>query len=112
VSHLRRLAVHHARRSHDLAAVELTDALQAETHAEHRHVPRERADHLQRHARLVRRPRPRRDDDAVWSDFIFHFLNRHPVVAPHLDPRAQLAEILDEVVGERVVVVDQKKHGP
>src|SRR5437588_4939478 len=108
VTDFRGLAVDGRGAAHDSTAEDLSDGLMAEAHAEDGHVPGQRAYQLQRHARLVRRPRPRRDDDAVGSDFIFHFLNRHLVVAPHQDLRAQLAEILHEVVRERIVVVYQQ----
>src|SRR3712207_8023042 len=39
---------------------------------------------------------------------IFHLPDRHLVVAAHLDLRPQLAEVLHEVVGERVVVIYQQ----
>src|SRR5215207_889965 len=87
---------------------DLPDGLVAQADAEHRHVTGERADHLQRHARLVRRPRPRRDDDAVGPYLLLDFPDRHLVVATHLHLRPQLAEVLHEVVGERVVVVYQQ----
>ena len=46
VRDLRRLAVHHLRRAHDLAAEELADALVTEAHAQHRHAGR--AEHADR----------------------------------------------------------------
>ena len=55
----RRLAVHHLRRPHHLAAVHLADALVAEAHAEHRHPPGEGGDHVVRHAGVVGRARAR-----------------------------------------------------
>ena len=33
-----------------------------------------------------------------------------PVVADHVDLRPELAQILDEVVGERIVVIDDNDH--
>ena len=39
-----------------------------------------------------------------------HLFQRDRIVAVHVHVRAQLAEVLDEVVGEAVVVVDQQQH--
>src|SRR5690349_25177865 len=37
-------------------------------------------------------------------------LDRHGVVAPHLDLGAELTEVLHEVVRERIVIVDDEYH--
>src|SRR5215207_2840886 len=105
VANLGRLAVDGLGAAHDAPAEDLPDGLVAEAHAEHRHVTGERADHLQRHPRLVRRARPRRDDDAVGAYLLLDLTDRHLVVATHFDLRPELAEVLHEVVCERVVVV-------
>ena len=55
VRDLRRLAVHHVRRAHDLTAEELADALVPEAHAEHRHTGRpEHADRVVGDAGVLR----------------------------------------------------------
>ena len=41
-----------------------------------------------------------------------HFLDGHRVVAQDANLRAELAQVLDEVVGKRVVVVDDDDHRP
>ena len=41
-----------------------------------------------------------------------HVGGRNLVVAMHDDLRPQLAEVVDEVEGEAVVVVDQDNHAP
>src|ERR1043166_9476742 len=108
VANLRRLAVDGRWAAHDAASEDLPDGLVAEADAEQRDVAGERGDQLQRDASLVGRARPRRDDDAVGPYLLLDLPDRHLVVAPHLDLGAKLAEVLDEVVGERVVVVYQK----
>ena len=51
--------MHHVRRAHDTAAVELTDALQPEAHAEHGHaVLAEVADRVVGEAGVLGRPGP------------------------------------------------------
>jgi hypothetical protein len=71
----------------------------------------EAADGLQRDTGLVGRARPRRDEHAVGRA-LEQRVGGGDVVAHDLDLRPQLAEELDEVVGERVVVVDgEDPHG-
>ncbi len=78
----------------------------AEADAEDRDLAGELLDRLVRDARVVRRAGAGRDDDAVVAgqlgdgDFVIAEDGR-------LDP--ELAEVLDEVVRERVVVVDHRQ---
>ena len=67
---------------------------------------------LDRDARLVRRARPGRDDHAVRAAREQR-VRRLDVVAHDLELGPELAQVLDEVVGERVVVVDRRgrSHG-
>jgi hypothetical protein len=77
--------------------------------AQHRRHLAQLLDHPHRHARLLRPAGPGRDDDAFRlgrGDFV----HRHHVVAHHLHVGAELAEILNQVVGKRVVVVDDEHH--
>jgi len=59
---------------------------------------------------FVRRARPRRDDDSLRSHR-FYFFHRDLIVASDLDLRSELANVLDEVVGERIVVVENENQG-
>src|SRR5690349_2224198 len=112
VEDLRGLAVHDARRAHDAAAEHLTDALVTEADAEDRNLAGEPMDDIHRDAGFVRRARTRRDRDRVGR-LRGDRLERDGVVALDGDVGTQLAEILREVVGERVVVVDQEElHDP
>ena len=65
----------------------------------------------QRNARLVGRARAGRNDQVRGGEFV-DFLGRDLVVAIHLDVQrgVDLAEPLHQVVGERVVVVDEQDH--
>jgi hypothetical protein len=109
VMHRRSLAVHQFPRADDLAAKGRADALVAKTDAKQRHLAGEGLDRRHRNAGLGGRAGAGRNDDArrpqrgdcVDGDF---------VVAKHLDLFAQLAEILHQVVGEAVVVVDHQQH--
>ena len=101
---LGRLAVHRLA-AHDRAAVGGGERLVAEAHAEHRHaalaVP---ADRLLREPRLLRRARAGRDDHPIGAPLE----QLGQVVPHHVHVGPQLAQVLDEVVGERVVVVDDQ----
>src|SRR3546814_1578356 len=61
----RGLAVHDPSRAYHAPAVHLADRLVTQAHAQDRDARSERGDQFQRHARLVRRARPRRDHDLL-----------------------------------------------
>ena len=103
------LAVHQLGRAHDAAAEGLADGLMAEANAEQRHLAGKAADHVDADAGILRLARTGRDDDAIGlarGDFI----ERDLVVAAHFELLPQLAEVLRQVVGEGVVVIDQQDH--
>src|SRR6185312_1139020 len=105
----RELAVHHLAGAHDRAAECFTDRLVAKAHAEDRQLPGEAPDQRHRHAGFGRRARTRRNDDALRREPL-DLVERDRIVAMHAHVGAKLAEILDEVVGEAVVVVDHQQH--
>ena len=45
-----------------------------------------------------------------WLQF-GNFINRDGIVTPNNRFTAKLAKILDEVVGERIVIIEDEKHG-
>jgi len=57
----------------------------------------------------VRRTRARRNDDLSRTHTL-DFLHRDLIVSAHLDFLAQFADVLDQVVGERIVVVEYKNQ--
>ena len=67
------------------------------------------ADEGQRDAGAVRIAGARGDDDSVWC-LALDFLDGDLVVARHAHDGALLAQVLDEVVGERVVIVEDEDH--
>src|SRR4051812_27263712 len=108
----RGLAVH-GLAAHHTAPERVRERLQAHADAEHRDARLGRArDQLDRHAGVVRRlPGPGRDDHAVRPPR-HELIGAGGVVAHHLQLGPELAQVLDEVVGERVVVVeDEDPHG-
>src|SRR4051794_14497715 len=102
---LRRLAVHDALGSHDLTAIDRPDALVAETNAEYRHAPLSELSYRRvRDTGLLRASRTGRDQHRIGIDGL-QLLEPERVVAVHERLRAELTEILHEVVDERVVVI-------
>src|SRR5580765_1377792 len=67
------------------------------------------ADHPHRHARLFGTSRPWRDDDPIGPRRR-HLLERRGIVPHHLHLSAELSKVLNQVVRERVVVVDDQDH--
>src|SRR5262245_49012511 len=106
---LRGLAVHQRARAHHTPAEGLADALVPEADAEHRDAAlREGADRGDGDAGVGRPARARRDDERVGRarEQLGH---GRDVVADDLDVRAELAQVLDEVVREGVVVIDHQQ---
>src|SRR5262249_59941093 len=98
------------RRADDLAAECLPDRLMAEADAEDRNARRRCRDQIKANAGLVRRAGPWREHDRVGlcrNDGA----RRHLVVTMHFDLGPELTEIVDEVEGKAVVIVDQDDHG-
>src|SRR6266851_4237597 len=92
--------------AHDPSAKRLAQALVAEADAKDRDLSRQLLDRLVGNAGVVRRAGAGRNDDAVVAGQLG---NGDLVIAEddRLDP--ELAEVLDEVVRERVVVVDDRQ---
>ena len=108
---VRELAVHQLRRAHDLAAIGLADRLVAEADAEDRHRRRPpsrsapgrcRPRSACRARATARSPRAAR---ASASSAEILSLRTTCGSAP------ELAQIVDEVPGEAVVIVDDEEHG-
>ena len=111
VGDLAGLAVHQLRRADDVAAKGRADGLVPQTHAEDRNArasilrqQREVLDQRNGYARVLRGAGAGRDEDAGWSQRL-NFARRQLIVAADEHLRAQLAHVLDQVVGEGVVVV-------
>ena len=67
------------------------------------------ANHRHRDAGLARRTRARRHDDAGGPEPL-DLVRRDRVVPVDLELGPELAEVLHQVVGEGVVVVDHQQH--
>ena len=104
-----RLAVHQPVRLHDLPPERLADCLVAEADAEHRHLARERAHQRDGDPSLSGGARAGRDHGDARLERE-HARDRDRVVAVHGGRFAQRPEVLDEVVGEGIVVVEDEQH--
>ena len=96
---------------HHPGAQGVADALVAQADAQQRNLRAEPLDHLVRDPRLPGRAGP--GEMIRWVGCVgLDLVERDLVVAddPQVEPRVDLAEPLDQVVGERVVVVDQEDH--
>ena len=105
-----RLAVHQAT-AHDMAAEMLADGLMAEADAQQRPVLiRARCNQIERDARLVGCFGSGRDQVGLRARR--HGLSdAHRIVADNLHFGAQFHQIMDEVPGEAIVIVDDQNHG-
>ena len=88
----------------------MADRLVTEADAKHRLPAGERPDDFEGHPGFARRAGTRREQDAVGVEREGPG-GRDFVVPEHALLHAQLAEILDQVEGKRVEVVDDEQHG-
>ena len=106
--------MHDLRRPDHVAAPGGADALVAEADAEDRDASGGPADDRGRHAGILGPAGPRADEDGVGLEG-GGLVGRDGVVAVDDWLGPELAQVLDEVVDERVVVVDDEDtggHGP
>src|SRR5688572_6916061 len=104
-----RFAVHQTWRSDNLAAEDLPDCLMAQANPENRNRLVEALNHLLGDSCIVWRARSGRNDNMRRVQ-AFDFFERHAIVAEHAQLMSHLTEILHEVVGKRIVVVDDEDH--
>src|SRR3984957_1305391 len=109
VMNLASLAMEQRRRTLYLPAKSRPDRLMPQTHAENRKLPRQFLDQLHGNSRLLWRTRTRRNYNALRF-FTRDLLNADLVVAVHFHLASQLTQILRQVVGKRVVVIEQQNH--
>src|SRR5205814_1663652 len=106
---LARFAVKQFGSADDFAAERSANGLVAEAHTKDGKFPGQALDELHGNARLLGRARPWRNYDAFRIP-PGNLFDGNPVVAMHFDVTTQLAEILREVVGEGIVVVEKQNH--
>lgn len=103
------LAMHETISANDLASEVLPNALMPEADAEERLLSGKGLDHGEADACLVGRTGTGRDHHTIWIERE-GFLHRDGIVAKDLLLHPKLPEILDEIIGERVEVIDNEKH--
>src|SRR5204863_5958688 len=86
-----------------------TDRLVSQAHAKNRHGLAELLNHCHRDAGILRTARSRRNDNSIRTG-LDDVGERHRIVAHDEHVSAELAQILNEVVGKRIVVVDDAHH--
>ena len=103
-------AVHEAFRVNNLSPERLTDRLMTEADSEHRNLAGEAGDGFEGDSCGIWVSGTRGDHKRFRMKG-FDFRNRGLVVAFHHDVRAEHVEVLDDVVGEGVVIVNHENHG-
>src|SRR3974377_522539 len=81
----------------------------SQTNSQNRELFRQLLDQLHGYACLLRCTRPGRNHDLVGLQ-AHDLLDRNLVVRLHLQCATQFAEVLGQVVGKRIVVVEQQNH--
>ena len=109
VCHGGRFAVHHPVVHHDFAAEGVADALVSETDAHDRQLAAEVYDNVVGQAGFARCARARGDEDALGV-VGFDLLDRDLVVSMDEHVCLQLAQVLDQIVSKRVVVIEYENH--
>ena len=87
----------------------VANALMTKANSKDRNLFAESTDDFVGKARFFRRARARRDEDTVRLQRT-RLVERDLVVAPNLHGRIQLAEILNQIIRERIVVIDHQDH--
>ena len=105
----RGFAVHEAVGPDHVASVDFADALVTETDAEDRNASSESLYNFAADAGFGWGAGSGGDDDSLRRE-LFDLRYGDLVVAHDMEVRPQLAEILDEVVGEAVVVIEDEDH--
>lgn len=102
-------AVHDFFRADDFAAERIADGLMAEANTEDGNFAGEALDDGHAQAGFARRARAGRNNDALRAH-ARDFVESDFVVAAHGEFLSELAEVLRQVVSERIVVVDEQNH--
>ena len=99
--------MHELRCAHDVAAVDLTDALMPEAHTEYRNSSGKCGDHSVGKSGVFWSAGPGTNEHAVGSKFL-DLLDGERVASMHERVGTKLAQVLDKVEDERVVVIEDE----
>ena len=103
------LAVHQVCCTDDRSAERLTDGLVSQTHAQHGELSAEAANRLYRDAGILGIARPRREDQRLRCQ-CFDLRNGDLIVPDDFDICVQFADVLIQVIRERIVVINEQDH--
>src|SRR5271165_2904354 len=93
----------------DLASKGFADRLMSQADAENGNSAREMADQVDADARLMGSAGAGGDDDP-FRVHLFDLVHRNLIVAADLNLGAHFAYVLDQVVSERIVIVEDENH--
>src|SRR6185437_4176717 len=103
------LAMHHLRRAHNLAPEGGADGLVSQADTQNRLLAGKMANQFNADAGFMRRTWAGRNQDVAGIES-FNIPDGNLVIAAHLNGLTHLAEILHQVVGEGIVVVEDEDH--
>src|SRR6185312_7610445 len=102
-------AVHYLGCAHHFSAERRSDRLVPETYAQNGLLAGKPTDHFNADASFMGCTRAGRDEDVAGTELL-NFVNSDLIVSAHLNFLPHLPKILDQVVGKRVVIVENKDH--
>lgn len=102
-------SVHQNRRANDAPAIGLSDGLMTEAYAHKRDIATNALDQFEANTGLIRVTRPGRHDNAL-RPVAQNLVYRHLIVAVDTTVSAELAQKMDEIVSETVVIIDEYQH--
>src|SRR6185369_854033 len=109
MTHLAGLAMHQVRRADDVTPESRPDGLMSQANAKQRYLAGKMPDQRNRDSRLLRRAGARGEKNPFRAHG-FHLRRSYLVIPPHLDLGTQFTQILDQVIGKRIVVVEDENH--
>src|SRR5207248_3905850 len=86
-----------------------SDRLMSEADTQDRDLACEMPDYIDADSRLLRCARPGRDHDPLRVEFL-DLVNRGLIVAAHYHLLARLSDVLHQIEGKRIVVIENKLH--
>src|SRR5215472_16265081 len=102
-------AMHEMRGANHATPEGFADCLVPEANAEHRNFVSKMPDEIDADAGFPWRARAGREHNPLGTHG-FDFFHRDLIVSPHLDSGAEFSKVLHQVVGERIVVVENEDH--
>ncbi len=103
-------AVHEMRSSNDVAAISSAKRLVSEADTQDGQLSGEMPKDINADAGFLRRAWTRRNYDA-FRVHLLDFLDGNLIVPANHHIRAQFTQILHQVIGKRIVVIEDKNHG-